>query len=455
MAPPQAVPTLSATHPAPRHYLRWFISFLLFVSTTINYMDRQILGILKSTLNADFRWNERDYANVVTAFQFAYAFGYLFAGGMIDRLGVKIGLPLVVALWSLAAAAHGLVSFISPASNVSLWLFILPTSVAAFSLLRLALGLVEGGNFPAAIKAVTEWFPIRERALATGIFNAGTTFGAIFCPLVVPPINHALGWPAAFYITGALGAAWILLWALTYDSPSRHRRLSQAERAYIESDSVHPLDNQNTAPAKSIPFYKLLTFRATWAYVAGMAFTGPVWWFYLFWIPDFLQKRYGLTQDNVGFPVGVIYFLTLFGSVGGGWLPSLLLSRGFSLNASRKISLLIPCLCAAPVALAPLANNLWLAVLFLGIAASAHQAWAANLYTLVSDMIPAQSVSTVVGIGGFVASLAAMAASQAVGFILDATHSYYLILTACCFAYLFAIAAIQLFVPHIEPVTNA
>ncbi len=291
--------------------------------------------------------------------------------------------------------------------------------------------------------------------MATGIFNAGTTFGAIFCPLIVPPINHALGWPTAFYITGALGAAWILLWVLTYDSPSNHRRLSPVERAYIESDFASSFDNQNAALAKPISVYRLLTFRATWAYIAGMVFTAPVWWFYLFWIPDFLQKRFGLTPDNVGFPVGVIYFLTLFGSIGGGWLPSLLLSRGFSLNASRKISLLIPCLCAVPVALVPLANNLWLAVLFLGIAASAHQAWAANLYTLVSDTIPARSVSTAVGIGGLLASLAAMAASQAVGFILDATHSYYLLLTACCFAYLLAIAAIQLFVPHIEPASPA
>lgn len=452
MAPPQPVPTFSAAPRAPRHYFRWFVCFLLFVSTTINYMDRQILGILKSTLNADFHWTERDFANVVTAFQFAYAFGYLFAGRMIDRLGVKFGLPLVVALWSLAAASHGFVSFISPTSKISLWLVTLPTSVAAFSLLRLALGVAEGGNFPAAIKAVTEWFPIRERALATGIFNAGTTFGAIFCPLIVPPVNHALGWPAAFYITGALGGAWIILWALTYHSPPQE---PASTPSLPPPEPLVPPTGPATAPTETIPFLQLLTLRATWAYVAGMAFTGPVWWFYLFWIPDFLQKRFSLTQDTVGFPVGVIYFLSLFGSIGGGWLPSLLLSRGFSLNAARKISLLIPCLCAAPVALAPVANNLWLAVLFLGIAASAHQAWAANLYTLVSDTIPAQSVSTAVGIGGLVAGLAAMAASQAVGFILDATHSYYVLLTACCFAYLLAIGAIQLLVPHIEAVTAA
>jgi ACS family hexuronate transporter-like MFS transporter len=436
---------------APRRYFRWFICLLLFLSTTFNYMDRQIIGILKSTLNTDFHWNEHDYANIVTAFQFAYAFGYLFAGRMMDRLGVKFGLPLVVALWSVAAAAHGLVSLIDPTSKVNLLLMTVPTSVLAFSVLRLALGIFEGGNFPASIKAVTEWFPIKERALSTGLFNAGTTFGAIFCPLLVPPITHWFGWPAAFYATGGLGLAWIVLWMLTYDSPAKHPRLSAEEREYIESDA--PVAVEKTEVARpAIPWAKLLTYRATWAYVVGMALTSPVWWFYLFWIPDFLEKKFHLTQDTVGFPVGVIYFMTLFGSVLGGWLPSLLLSWGLSLNASRKISLLIPALCAIPVALAPLAPGLWTAVFFLGFAASAHQAWSANLYTIVSDTMPKESVSSVIGIGGLVAGLAAMAASQAVGYILDATGSYYVILTACCIMYPLAVTIMHLLVPRIRPV---
>jgi ACS family hexuronate transporter-like MFS transporter len=258
----------------------------------------------------------------------------------------------------------------------------------------MALGIFEGGNFPASIKAVTEWFPIKERALCTGIFNSGTTIGAVVCPLIVPAINHRFGWAMAFYITGALGIAWLILWVLTYDSPDRHPMLSAQERAYIEADRSIPTSpvppsvsekdgvvtyapiTQEGAP---IPWLRLLGFRATWAYVIGMGLTSPVWWFYLFWIPDFLQKRFGLSQDDVGAPVAIIYLMTLVGSVGGGWLPSLLLARGFSLNASRKISLLLPALCTLAVAMVPIVPTVAWAVLFVGFAASAHQAWSANL----------------------------------------------------------------------------
>lgn len=429
-------PTASAAANAARFVgrYRWTICALLFFSTTINYMDRQILGLLKHELTQDLGWTEQGYANIVTAFQFAYAFGYLFGGRLMDRIGVKRGLPLAAFFWSVAAAAHGLVR-----------------SIAGFSIARLGLGLAEGGNFPAAIKAVGEWFPVRERALATGIFNCGSTVGAIVCPLLVPWIAAAWGWPATFYITGALGLVWIVAWALLYDSPEKSTRLSAAERAYIEGGRA-PVAAAAAEPG--VPYLELLRSRSVWAYMLAGLLTGPVWWFYLFWIPDFLQKRFDLTLQQIALPVAVIYFMTLFGSVGGGWMSARLLAAGRSVDAARKISLLVCALCVLPVFAAGFLPSLWGSVFVVGLAASAHQGWSANLYTFVSDTMPKRAVSSVVGLGGLVSGIAGMGTAQLVGWVLTATGSYVPLFVAASTLYLIGLLALHLLVPRIEPVAS-
>ncbi|MBV9468014.1 MAG: MFS transporter [Abitibacteriaceae bacterium] len=408
---------------------RWAICALLFFSTTINYMDRQIISLLKPQLSHDLGWNEHDYANIVTAFQFAYALGYLFGGRLMDRIGVKRGLPLAAFCWSVACAAHGVVR-----------------SVMGFSVARLGLGIAEGGNFPAAIKAVSEWFPIKERALATGIFNTGSNIGAIICPLIVPWLAIHFGWPSAFYITGALGIFWIFAWVLIYEIPDKHPRLSHGERAYIEMGRVQAVE-----PAVTVPWLDLLRYRAVWAYMIAGVLAGPVWWFYLFWIPDFLQKRFHLTLAAIGTPVMVIYMLSIIGSVSGGWLPSQLIGKGMSVNRARKIALLICALCVVPVFAAASVPSLWGAVLLVGLAAAAHQGWSANLYTFVSDTMPRQAVSSVVGLGGLVSGIASMFVAQAVGFVLDKAGNYVILFIWASTMYVFSWLAIHLLVPQIEP----
>jgi MFS transporter, ACS family, hexuronate transporter len=411
---------------------RWVICGLLFLATTINYMDRQIIGILKSSLSGHFHWTENDYGDIVAAFQIAYALGYLFVGRMMDWTGVKRGFPLAVGLWSIAAAMHGL-----------LWFVPVAASVACFSGLRVVLGVFEGGNFPASIKVAGEWFPTKERALATGIFNSGTNIGAIICPAIVPWIGVHWGWPASFYIVGALGFLWIGLWWMFYDSPGRHRRLSEGERAYIESD-------QAGDERRSVSWIGLLRFRAVWAFAAGMLLTSPVWWFYLFWIPGFLQKRFDLSESQVGLPVILIYVIAIVGSVGGGWLPKKLLSRGMGLNRARKFSMLVCAVCILPVCFASVAPHLWISAAIVGVAAAAHQGWAANLYTLVSDTMPKSAVSSVVGIGGLAGGLAGAVAAKVTGMVLDATGGdYFRLFVAVSMIYLLALLIIQILVPRL------
>lgn len=411
-------------------HFRWVICGLLFLVTMINYMDRQTIGVLKPRLSHDLGWSEHGYADIVTAFQFAYALGYLYGGRLMDRIGVKRGLPLVAFVWSVASAAHGLVR-----------------TVLGFEVARLGLGLAEGGNFPAAIKTVGAWFPVRERALATGIFNSASNIGAVVCPLTVPWLAVRFGWPAAFYITGALGLVWVVAWVLLYDAPETHPRLSEAERAYIEEGRVET----DAAPAP-VPWGSLLRFRATWAYMIANILSNPVWWFYLFWIPDFLQKRFHLTLTQTGHWVGVIYTMAILGSVGGGGLASRLIGRGWSVNAARKLSLLVCAVCVVPVFAAASVPTLWVAALLVGLAAAAHQGWSANLFTFVSDTMPPRAVSSLVGLGGFVASLASMGVAQAVGFVLTKTGSYVTIFGWASTMYLLSLLFIHILVPRIEPV---
>ncbi len=424
-----AAPELAGAN-QPIGNFRWVICGLLFFATAINYIDRQILGILKSQLSQDLHWNEHDYANIVTAFQLTYAFGYLFGGRLMDRFGVKRGLPLAALAWSIFAAMHGLMR-----------------SVVGFSFARLGLGLSEGAIFPAAIKTVSEWFPLKERALATGIFNSASSIGAIICPLTVPFLALKFGWPAAFYITGALGIVWVVAWVALYDHPETHPLLSAGERDYIEQGRPPRVET-----SAAVPWLTLLRDRAAWAYMIARLLADPVWWFYLFWLPGFLQKHFHLTSTQTGFRVGVVYAITIIGSIGGGWLAARLLGRGWSLNAARKTSLLVCAVCVIPVFAASSVANSWAAVLLVGLAGAAHQGWSANLYTFVSDTMPKRAVSSVVGLGGFAGGIASVGNAQIVGYVLTLTRDNYVpIFIWASVMYVVAWVFIQLLVPKIEP----
>lgn len=421
---PASPPSGSSGQPIGNY--RWVICALLFFATAINYIDRQVLGVLKPLLAHDLKWNEHDYANIVTAFQFTYALGYAFGGRLMDRFGVKRALPAAALLWSVFAAMHGFAR-----------------SVTGFTIARLGLGLAEGGNFPAAIKTVGEWFPVRERALATGIFNSASNIGAVLCPLSIPALAGKLGWPAAFIITGALGIVWVVVWALVYQPVETNTHLTPGERAYIEEGRV-----QTEEPP--VPWAALLTSRATWAYMVAGILAGPVWWFYLFWLPDFLQKRFHLTLVETGIYTGIIYGFAIIGSIWGGWLPARLLSLGWSLNRARKTALLVPALCVLPVFAAASVHNIWAAVIVVGVAAGSHQAWSANLYTFVSDTTSKRAVSSVVGLGGFASGTASMFVAQAVGVVLTKTGSYVPLFAWASTMYLLSFLFIQLLVPRIR-----
>jgi MFS transporter, ACS family, hexuronate transporter len=432
---------------------RWSICGLLFFSVALNYIDRNIIGILKQPLSRDLGWSETDYAHIASAFQFAYAFGYLFGGRLMDRFGVKRGLPFAVLFWSLASAAHGLCSFLPASESVTIsraWLSLgaitLPTTVIGFMAARVALGLAEGGNFPGAIKTISEWFPVRERALATGLFNAGTNVGAILCPFAVPRLYATWGWPATFYITGALGLVWLLCWRRLYDNPDQHPRLTSAERDYIRAGQT-----PSAAPAatKSVSWRSLLGYRATWAYLAASILAGPVWNIYMFFLPDFLQKHFSLSLVAVGDWTAMFYIIASFGGVVGGWLPGRLLSRGWSLNAARKLSMLCCAIAVVPIFLAPSMPNVFLTVLIVGLAGSAHQGWSANQFSLASDTMPKHAVSSLVGLGGFVAYFTGGVMTEIIGKILQSTGSYAAIFATASLLYLVSLAIIHLLVPHL------
>lgn len=426
---------------------RWVICGLLFFSVAVNYIDRNIIGILKMPLSKELGWGETDYAHIAAAFSFAYAFGYLLGGRLVDWIGVKRGLPAFVLVWSFAAMAHGLCSFI-PAGKTFSWLaWTMPMTAMGFLLARVMLGLAEGGNFPGAIKTVAEWFPVRERALATGLFNAGTNVGAIICPVAVSFLYVTWGWPVTFYGTGALGLAWIAGWWWLYDNPEKHRRLSAAERDYIESGQ---------AVSKPSPSWmSLLGYRAVWAYLLAGILSGPVWIIYMFFLPDFLDKRYHVPLTQIGWWIAFFYFIATFGGIAGGWLAGHLLGRGWSLNGARKISLLLCALAVVPVFLAPYMPNIWLTVLIVGMAGSAHQGWSANLYSFVSDTMPREAIGAVVGLGGFVSSFAGGVAAELIGYQLKTKGNYILVFGCASVVYLVSLGLLHLFVPRIQPVGRA
>lgn len=442
----------------PASNFRWVICALLFFSVAVNYIDRLVIGILKKPLSEELGWSETDYGYIAAGFSFAYAFGYLFGGRLMDKFGVKRGLPVFVLIWSLAATAHGLVGLIDVDQTFELrypWFnfaegalammtLTMPMTVAGFTLARMALGLSEGGNFPGAIKAVAEWFPVRERALATGWFNAGTNVGAILCPIGVPWLFSHVGWEATFYITGVLGFIWVALWWMVYDAPEKHPRVSPEELEYI-------VEGQPAVEEKppAIPWLRLLSYRAVWAYVIASMLAGPAWGVYQFFLPDFLDKRFTLSLQAIGWWTGAFYAIAAVGGIVGGWLAGKLLSQGWSLNAARKVSLLICALAVVPVFLAPYAGNVLLAVIILGIAGSAHQGWSANLYTVVSDTMPREAVSSVVGLGGFLCFFTGGFVNSITGMILDWTGSYVYVFAYFSGMYLLSLLAIQILVPRI------
>ena len=452
---------------APGNY-RWVICSLLFFSVAVNYIDRLVIGILKKPLSLELGWTDADYGHITAAFSFAYAFGYLIGGPLMDRWGVKKGLPIFVTAWSFAAAGHGLVGLIGIDSVFTMsypsWVegglkmatLVMPMTAAGFMFARILLGLTEGGNFPGAIKAVAEWYPVRERALATGLFNAGTNVGAVICPIAVPMMYRSIGWESTFYVTGASGFLWVVAWWFIYEKPEKHRRLSAGELAYInEGAAPEPEKAQASgfSVASIVAFFRawfgLLGYRAVWAYVLASILAGPAWGFYQFFLPDFLDKSFHLDLQQIGNWTGAFFLIAAVGGVLGGWLANKLMNRGWSVNGARKVSLLICALAVVPVFLAPFAGNVFLAVLIVGIAGSAHQGWSANLFSVVSDTMPKSAVSTVVGLGGFVAYFTGGFVNEFTGQILQKTGSYIYVFAYFSGMYLLSLLLIQILVPVI------
>jgi ACS family hexuronate transporter-like MFS transporter len=405
---------------------RWTICALLFFGTTMNYVDRQVLGLLAPELQTRIGWNEAQYGYIVTAFQAAYAIGLLLMGRVIDVIGTRVGYAVSIGIWSLSAAAHALAR-----------------TPLAFGAARFSLGLGEAGNFPAAIKTVAEWFPKKERALATGIFNSGTNVGATLGPLVVLWVASRFGWQFAFLSTGLLSFIPIIFWVRTYRRPQEHPRLSAAELKYIQSDPPEPETQVAWAP--------LLRHRQTWAFLLGKFMTDPIWWFFLFWLPKFLSTNHGLSLTALGLPLVIIYNAACVGSIGGGWLAARFLKAGWSVNRARKVAMLICALTVVPIVCAANAHNLWVAVALISLATAGHQGWSANMFTFASDMFPRRAVGSVVGIGGFGGAIGGMFIATFTGWVLQISGSYLPMFVIAGSAYLSALVLIHLIVPRMQP----
>lgn len=418
---------------------RWTICALLFFATTINYLDRAVISLVKEYLDEEFSWTKSDYANVTVAFQLSYALAMAFVGRLIDRLGTKTGYALSLASWSLAAMGH---FFVGVGNNL------------AFMLARVGLGVTESGNFPAAIKTVSEWFPKRERSFATGILNAGSNVGAIIAPLIVPFVALAFGWRMTFLIIGASGLVWLIFWYWLYDSPTASRRVGVAELAHIQSD-VDEVSSEDAT--RKTPWSRLLRVPHTWAYALGKFLTDGIWWFYLFWLPDFLKEQYQLSKTELALPVATVYVLATIGSVLGGWLPTFFVHRGLSVFRARKTAMFAYACCALPVLLAQWAGgiSMWFAIFLIGFAAAAHQAWSANIYTTVSDALPKKVVASVIGFGGMTGTLGAVFVSKVAGWLFDHYKAlghietgYSIMFVVSGLAYLTAWAGMHFLVPR-------
>jgi len=418
-----------------RNY-RWYVCGLLFAATTINYIDRYVLGLLKPLLEIEFKWTESDYSYIVMAFTLSYAIGLLGFGRVIDKIGTKVGYSISLVVWSLAAMAHALAK-----------------STFGFGVARSVLGVSEAGNFPAAIKSVAEWFPKRERALATGIFNSGTNIGAVVAPLAVPLIVSWYGWQEAFVITGAIGFIWLIFWWLYYEVPAKQKRLSQEEYAYIHSDE------EKEESVVKISWSRLLTYKQTWAFVFGKLLTDPIWWFFLFWLPSYFASTFQLDFKKPSLHLAIVYTATTIGSIGGGYFSSWLIQKGWPVFKARRVTMLIVALAVVPIIFVQFLDNIWAVVALISLAAAAHQAWSTNIFTTVSDAFPKSVLSSVIGIGGMAGSIGGFLFPLFVGWLLDyykllgdITSGYNILFVICGLAYLSALSIMHLLTPRHEAI---
>jgi ACS family hexuronate transporter-like MFS transporter len=406
---------------------RWVICGFLFFATVIAYVDRGVIAYLEKFLEGIIPGlNSVKYGYILAAFQAAYAIGMVVAGGLTDKLGTRKAFAIAIGLWSVAAMLPG-AAF----------------SVVTFGIAMFLLGLGEAANFPACIKTVAEWFPKRERALATGIFNSGANIGNIVVPLIVPTLVVLVTWRGAFVVTGAAGVVWLICWLIYYRRPEQHRSVSSGELALILSDPVEKLER--------VPWSHVLPRKETWAFAVGKFLTDPIWWFYLFWLPRYLQSTFGLSLSENRLPLVIVYSVSTVGSIGGGWISSVLLRSGKSANVSRKVAMLICALCVVPVFAAPFIHHLWVVVGLVGLATAAHQGWSANLFTLPSDMFPKAAVGSVIGIGGMSGAIGGVLLQLATGYIVKLTNSYVPLFVIACLAYLVALVIIHSITPRLAP----
>ncbi|MFN4285511.1 MAG: MFS transporter [Lacibacter sp.] len=443
---------------------RWTICSLLFFATTVNYLDRQVLSLLKPALEEEFGWSNTDYANIASVFQFTYAISMLFAGRIIDRLGTKWGYGWAIIIWSVGAIIHAFAIPIGQGINALLgWMGFgfFSVSVLGFMFSRAVLGFGESGNFPAAIKATAEYFPKKERAFATGIFNSGANVGAILAPLTVPWMAAKWGWESTFIVVGAIGFVWLVFWLVYYEKPEKQKRLSAAELEHILSDKEE--DVAATAPAEKVRWFRLLAYNQTWSFAVGKFLTDGVWWFFLFWLPAYLKDQYGMSGTQIMLPLAVLYSMTMIGSIGGGWFPVYFIRKGYAPYDGRmRAMLLIAVIPLVVLAAQPLGGiTYWLPVLLIGIGASAHQAWSANLFTTVSDMFPKKAVASVVGIGGMAGGIGGVLITKAGGALFDHYKAlghietgYTIMFAFCATAYLLAWLIMKGLVPRYKLITD-
>ncbi len=412
----------------PNGKIRWQILTLLFFATTINYIDRQVIGLLKPTIEGDLGWSEADYGFIVTAFQIAYAIGLITTGRLLDKYGTRIGYLWAIVVWSIAGMAHAAAR-----------------SVTSFAIFRFMLGIGESANFPAAVKSVAEWFPKKERAFATGLFNSGSTVGAILGPIIVSGITVAFGWQWAFIITGALGFIWVIFWLAFYHAPGSHPKISKEELEYIHQDKEEKNDDE------SIRWIELFKYKQTIGICSTRFISDWVWWFFLFWIPDFLSKTHGINIKEVVLPVIIIYAVSSIGGIGGGWISSNFIKRGKSIDYARKVTILMCALIILPVMFVSLVSNLWVAVALISLAAAGHQGWASNIFTIVSDIYPKNAVGSMMGLSGFMGAIGGALSASFVGILLESTGSYFLIFLVASSVYLLNWIILKISIKKIEP----
>ena len=445
---------------------RWTICGLLFFATTVNYLDRQVLSLLAPSLSKEFNWTNSDYANITAVFQLIYAFSMLFAGRIIDKLGTKKGYVLAIIVWSLGAIMHAYSLPVGTAfSTFMVWLGMgaVPVSIAGFMLSRAVLGFGESGNFPAAIKAVAEYFPKKERSLATGIFNSGANVGAILAPLTVPWIALNYGWESAFISVGIIGFVWIIFWFMFYEIPSQQYRLSKAEFDYIHHDEVAIPEKTEEIVEQKVPWTKLLSYKQTWAFIFGKFMTDGIWWFFLFWLPKYLEAQFNMKGTDIVIPLAVLYSMTMVGSIGGGWFPMYFINKGHNPYEGRMKAMLVIALFPLVVLLAqPLGHiTFWIPVLLIGVGASAHQAWSANIFTTVSDMFPKKAIGSIIGIGGMAGGIGGVLVSKIGGYLFDyydglghIQTGYTIMFVLCAVAYLGAWVIMKTLVPKYSPIKD-